>query len=182
MKVAITLVEGFEIVEAMAPVDMLRRANINIDILSVFNTEFVNSAQNVQVRCDKNLSDANLDEYDLIILPGGAGTKNYYDSELLLNAIKKQYESNKYLAGICAAPSVFANLGLLEDKHATSFPTFTQYLIDGKAKLIEDKKVVIDSKIITARGASASIEFGLTLVEILLGKEKRKEIETSIVY
>lgn len=88
MKVAITLVEGFEIIEAMAPVDMLRRANINIDILSVFNTEFVNSAQNVQVRCDKNLSDVNLDEYDLIILPGGAGTKIIMTQSFYLMLLK----------------------------------------------------------------------------------------------
>lgn len=182
MKVSICLVEGFEIVEAMAPIDMLRRAGITVDIVSVFNEEYVKSAQNVVVKTDKNLKDINLNEYSLIILPGGAGTNNYYDSTQLLDSLKKHNSDGKYIAAICAAPSVFANIGLLDGKKANSFPTFRKYLIEGNAILQENERVVVDTNVITARGAGVSIDFGLELVEILLGKEKRKEIENSIVY
>lgn len=181
MKLVMLLVEGFEIVEAMAPVDMLRRAGSDIDIVSVFDEELVESAQKVKVAIDKKLSDVDLTQYDLMILPGGAGTYKYYESQKVIDAIKHFYEKRKYMAAICAAPSVLAKYNVLNGKNAISFPSFTNILEENGANLV-DTKVVIDGKIITARSAAAAIEFGLELVEITKGIEARKDVENKIVY
>lgn len=181
MKLVILLVDGFEIVEAMAPVDMLRRAGSEIDLVSVFDDELVESAQKVKVFVDKKLSEVNLEDYDLMILPGGAGTSKYYESEKVINAIKYFYEKKKYMAAICAAPSVLAKYDVLKGKNAISFPSFVDVLKENGANIV-DTKVVIDGKIITARSAASAIEFGLELVEISKGIEARKDVESKIVY
>lgn len=180
-KVAVALVEGFEIVEAMAPIDMLRRAKIEVDTISIQNTDYVKSSINVEVKVDKKLNAVNLKNYDLIFLPGGPGTANYYNSEELLDAVKYLYENNKYVSAICAAPSVLAKLNILENKNAISFPSFQHFLTEGKANLI-DQNVVVSDNVITGRAAAAAIDFGLKLVEIIAGSEKRAEVEKAIVY
>ncbi|WP_068268589.1 DJ-1 family glyoxalase III [Caviibacter abscessus] len=181
MKLVMLLVEGFEIVEAAAPVDMLRRAGSDIDLVSVFDEELVESAQKIKISVDKKLSEVNLEDYDLMILPGGAGTHKYYESEKVINAIKYFYEKNKYMAAICAAPSVLAKYNVLNGKNAISFPSYEKVLEENGANVV-DTKVVIDGKIITARSAAAAIEFGLELVEITKGIEARKDVENKIVY
>ena len=118
-KVALTLVSDFEIVEAMAPLDMLRRAGIYVDVISVENKDYVKSAINVEIKVDKKLKDVDLSNYDLVILPGGPGTKNYYDhKEELLDKVKENYNNKKMVSAICAGPSVLANLGILEGRKA----------------------------------------------------------------
>lgn len=180
-KVAVTLVEGFEIVEAMAPVDMLKRAGVHVDVISVANTEFVKSAINIEIKVDKKLEEIDLESYDLVFLPGGPGTSNYYNFPEFLNTIKIMYEAKKYVTSICAAPSVFAKLNILKNRNAISFPTFQHFLIEGGATLV-DQNVVVSDNVITGRAAFAAIDFGLKLVEVIEGEEKRKEVEKAIVY
>lgn len=180
-KVAVVLVENFEIVEAMAPLDMLRRAGIYVDIISIENKEYVKSAINVELKVDKKLKDVDLKEYDMIVLPGGPGTKNYYESKELLDAVKCMYEDKKYVTAICAAPSVLAKLDILKNREAISFPTFQKFLTEGGAILV-DQNVAVSDNVITGRAASASIDFGLKLVEILEGEDIRAEVEKAIVY
>ena len=93
-KVALTLVSDFEIVEAMAPLDMLRRAGIYVDVISVENKDYVKSAINIEIKVDKKLKDVDLSTYDLVILPGGPGTKNYYDHQDLLDKVKANYNKH----------------------------------------------------------------------------------------
>lgn len=181
MKVAMALVEGFEIVEATAPIDMLRRAGIEIDVISVFDEQIVKSSQKVEVKVDKKMSEVDLLSYDMLILPGGAGTSKYYESQKLMETLKEFESRGKHLAAICAAPSVFAKNGLLKDKNAIAFPGFDKFLVEGGANVV-NTKVVVDGKIITARSAAAAVDFGLQLVEIIAGNEKRKEVEKLIVY
>lgn len=180
-KVAVVLVQGFEIVEAMAPLDMMRRAKIDVDTISVENKEYVKSAINVDIKVDKKLSDVDLTTYDLVFLPGGPGTSNYYNSQELLDAIKSMYENNKYVTAICAAPSVLAKLNILENRNAISFPTFQHFLTEGGAELV-DQNVVVSDNVITGRAAAAAIDMGLQLVETIKGKEARAEVEKAIVY
>ena len=181
-KVALTLVSDFEIVEAMAPLDMLRRAGIYVDVISVENKDYVKSAINVEIKVDKKLKDVDLSNYDLVILPGGPGTKNYYDhKEELLDKVKENYNNKKMVSAICAGPSVLANLGILEGRKAISFPSFQHVLVENKSELVNEQVVVSDN-VITGRAAAASIDFGLKLVEMLEGKEKRAEVEKAIVY
>lgn len=180
-KVALTLVSDFEIVEAMAPLDMLRRAGIYVDVISVENKDYVKSAINIEIKVDKKLKDVDLSTYDLVILPGGPGTKNYYDHQDLLDKVKANYNNKKMVSAICAGPSVLANLGILEGRNAISFPSFQHVLFENNAKLVNEQVVVSDN-VITGRAAAASIDFGLKLVEMLEGKETREKVEKAIVY
>ena len=178
MKVALALIENFEIVEAMTPIDMLRRAGIKIDTISIFNQEYVKSAVNVFVKVDKKFDEINLNEYDMLILPGGPGTAKYNESKKFLDEIIKFNKNGKNIAAICAAPSILSNLGIL--KKGTCFPSFAEKLINDKTEYINES-VVIDNNIITGRAAASSIEFSLQLVELLKGKEAREKVEKAIV-
>ncbi|WP_067139267.1 DJ-1 family glyoxalase III [Oceanivirga salmonicida] len=180
MKVVMTLVKDFELLEAVGSIDMLRRADIDLDIVSVFNEDIVMSYHNVGLTVDKKMKDIDLNSYDMLILPGGAGTVNYFNSKELMQVVKEYNKENKYLAAICAAPSVLAKNGVLNGKNVTAFPSVISDLEKANANVI-NKGVVVDGKIITGQSAAYSIDFGLTLVETILGKEKRIEIEKSII-
>lgn len=180
MRVLLNLVEDFEIVEALTVVDLLRRSKINVDIVSVFDEMYVKSAVNVEVKVDKKLSDINIAEYDMIVLPGGKGTNKYMQSKKLLEYIKYMYDNNKKIAAICAAPTILANIGILTDKTSTCFPSSKDELINNKVKY-EDKHCIVDGNIITARAITSSMEFSLNIVEMLKGKEAREKLEKEIV-
>ena len=182
MKVAEFLVDGFEQIEALAPVDLLRRAKIEVDIISVFDEKMVKSSHGVIVETEKDLKDINFDDYDMIILPGGPGTENYEKSDLFVEKLLKySKDKEKYIAAICAAPSVLARLGILTGKNAACFPSVENELIKDGAVLSRDK-VVKDGTIITSRGAGTALDFSLKLVEVLKGTEKAEKISEMIVY
>lgn len=178
MKVALALVENFEIVEAMTPLDILKRGNIEVDIFSVFNEEYVKSSSNVLVKVDKKFDEVNFYDYNMIILPGGQGTSKYNENKKFLEEIIKFKQKNKKISAICAAPSILANIGVL--KKGTCFPSVVDVLIDNKVEYI-DEAVVIDENIITARSVANSLEFSLCLVEVLKGKEMRVKVEKEII-
>ena len=182
MKVAEFLVDGFEQIEALTPVDLLRRAKIEVDIVSVFGEKRVKSSHGVIVETEKELRDVNFDDYDMIILPGGPGTDNYEKSDLFIEKLLKYSENKeKYIAAICAAPSVLARLGILAGKNAACFPSVEDELIKGGAVLSRDK-VVVDGTIITSRGAGTALDFSLKLIEVLKGIEEAEKISETIVY
>lgn len=182
MKVAEFLVDGFEQIEAMVPIDLLRRAGIEADIISVLNEPNVKSSHNVTIGTEKNISDINLDDYDMIILPGGPGTPKYEESELLMDSLIRYNENKgKYIAAICAAPSILAHLGILKGKNAACFPSVESELINGGA-ILSKNRVVVDGNIITSRGAGTAIDFSLKLIEILKGSVESEKISNMIVY
>ena len=182
MKIAEFFVDGFEQIEALTPVDILRRAGLTIDMISVNNSKMVTSSHNVNIETDKNLGEINFEDYDMLIFPGGPGTEKYLESELLIQNLKRYYENQKgYIAAICAAPMVLATLGILSGKRAASFPSVEEVLIKNGAKLTREK-VVHDGRIITSRGAGTAIDFSLKLVEILNGHEEMEKISKSIIY
>ena len=181
MKVVILLVNGFETIEATTSIDLIRRADIDIDVVSVFDDEYVTSAQNVRLIVDKKLSNIDIKKYDFMILPGGEGTYNYYNSPVLMDSIKYFYKNNKYIAAICAAPTVLANNNILIGQDAVGYPSCINTLLEKGANII-DKKVVSSKNIITSRSAGTSIEFALKIIETIKGVEIRKKIEKSIIF
>lgn len=180
MTVALFLVEGFEEIEALSPVDLLRRAGVEVDTISITNSNKVVSSRKVTVLTDKLIENINFDKYEMIILPGGPGVENYYNSELLLEKIK-EFSKNKKISAICAAPTVFAKLGLLEGKKAVCFPACEDDLVKGGANLVREK-VVTDGNITTSKAAGTAIDFGIELVKVLVGEEKSKQIKEQIYY
>ncbi|VWL85067.1 DJ-1/PfpI family protein [Oceanivirga miroungae] len=180
MRVAMPIVSDFELLEMTATLDILRRASINVDTISLENTQVVYASNKVGVIVDKKIEDINLKDYDSIILTGGKGTIKYFEYKDLLSNIVEFNKDKKLVSAICQAPTILANLGILKEKLATVFPNFNKELIENNV-IIDKVGVVKDSNIITATSVNYSIEFGLEIVEYLLGIEKRKEIEKQII-
>ena len=179
MKTAVIFAEGFEEVEAIAVVDVIRRAKIECTIISVSEQKIVSSARNIKVVTDKLLSEVNIDEYGMLILPGGMpGTKNLAENKELESIILKFKKENKMLAAICAAPTVYGNLGLLKGEKAVCYPGCEANLIG--AEVLMDK-VVVSNQFITSRGAGTALEFGLKIVEYIKGKDEADTIAKAII-
>ena len=175
-KILVPLAEGVEMIEALSVVDVFRRWGIDVDIAAVGIDLKVTSSHGVPVIADCSLNDCIHNEYDLIVLPGGIpGAQNLQKSEVLKELLLKQKSRNKLYGAICASPAVvLEHHGLLEGKKATCHPGFAANL---KSQKNISESVVADGNCVTARGAGVSIEFGLELLEILEGSDKRKEVE-----
>jgi len=181
-KVAVFLANGFEEIEAITPIDLLERAGITVDTVSITENNLVESARKVRVLADKVIKEINFSEYDMLILPGGPGFKNYFDSQLLLDKIvefSKDVE-NKKVAAICAAPTVLSSLGILEGKKAVCFPAYEEDLLKGNPILTRER-VVKDENIITSRSAGTALDFALEIISELLGKKEAERIADEIV-
>ena len=179
-KVLVFLVNGFEEIEAMAPIDLLRRAGIIVDTVSINEDNQVTSSRKIRVLTDKTIDEINFENYEMIVLPGGPGTENYMKSEKLLEKLK-EFSINRKLGAICAAPTILSALGILYGKQAIGFPACEPDLIKDGA-IIVNQDVVKDNNIITSRGAGTAIDFSLALIEELLGKNKSHEIRKEILY
>ena len=179
-KVLVFLVNGFEEIEAMAPIDLLRRAGIIVDTVSINEDNQVTSSRKITVLTDKTIDEINFENYEMIVIPGGPGTENYMKSEKLLEKLK-EFSINRKLGAICAAPTILSALGILEGKQAICFPACEPDLVKDGA-IIVNQDVVKDNNIITSRGAGTAIDFSLALIEELLGKNKSHEIRKEILY
>ena len=180
-KVAVFIADGSEEVEAITPVDLLRRAEVDVDVVSVMDTLEITASRNVKITADKLIGEINFDEYDLLMLPGGVkGTNNLNACEVLKENLVRFNEQGKGISAICAAPTVFAGLGLLSGKDATCNPGFWEVLKSNGANVIEDSKVVVNGNIITSQAMGTSVDFGLALVGFLCGEESREELRKNI--
>lgn len=179
-KIYTFLGEGFEMVEALAVVDVLRRAGSEVVTVSVGKGKAVLSSHNVNVIADTLFEDNNYSDADCLFLPGGMpGTTNLGAHSGLASILKKQAASGKCVAAICAAPSVLGHLGILNGKNATCFPGFEDQLFG--ANLCKDR-VVKDGQIFTSRGMGTAIDLGLALVENFYTKEVAEKISSGIQY
>ena len=170
--------DGFEEMEAFASVDILRRAGLNVEMVSVTPDEIVKGAHGVPVLCDKNIANCDFFDASLIVLPGGLpGATTLAECKELNNLVLKFAEENKPMAAICAAPMVFGKLGVLKGKKATCYPGFDKYLEGAE---YTGAMVERDGDIVTGKGPGASIKFALALVELMVGKEKVKELEEAM--
>ena len=166
--------DGFEEIEAFTAIDTLRRGGLNVEIVSVTPDEIVVGAHDVSVLCDINFENCDFFDAELLLLPGGMpGAATLDKHEGLRQALIAQHKAGKRIGAICAAPMVLASTGILEGKKATCYPSFEQYL-DG-AECV-NAHVVRDGNIITGMGPGAAMEFALTIVDLLVGREKVDEL------
>ena len=177
--VYLMLANGFEEIEALSVVDILRRGEIEIETVSVFNEEFVCGAHGIVVKTDKMFNEIS-EGYDMIVLPGGMpGTTNLQSSKELLSLLQTAYKSDKFIAAICAAPMILGELGMLESKKATSYPGFEKHLLNAELSI---DNVCVDCNVITSRGAGTAPEFAFKLLELLKSKEDAIRIRSSMMY
>lgn len=179
-RVAVFFADGFEEIEALTVVDILRRAKIDVTMVSMKGIKEVYGAHKIAVVTERFIDDVNYEIIDMLVLPGGVpGTTRLAESKPLQKIIKKFYDNGKCIAAICAAPSIFGTMGLLEGKRATCYPGYEDKL---KGATVEDAAVVTDGNIITGRAMGSAVEFSLALVEKLEGKELADSIAKSIVF
>lgn len=179
-KAYIFLAEGFEEIEALTVVDLLRRAGIEAPTVSIQDMKQVKGAHGIKVEADFLFSEIRGTMADILVLPGGMpGTTNLLGYEPLMDMILGLHGAGAYIGAICAAPSILAELGLLDGKKATSYPSFEEKLT--MADYSYDS-VVADGQIITSRGLGTAIDFALKIIEVLLGENTAKAIADSVVY
>lgn len=173
------LVTGFEEIEALGTVDILRRGGVNIKTVSITESKTVVGSHSVSVIADLLFADADFSSADMLILPGGAGTAGLNEHTGLKKQVEEFNNNGRNIAAICAAPMVFGGLGILNGKKVTCYPSFEKYLTG--AVLETSKSVVVDGNIITGRGPGLTFDFALQLLEILEGKSKRDEVEKGLL-
>ena len=179
--VAIMLADGFETVEALAVADILFRAGVRADLISVTDARHVTSSHGIRVVADLMLEDVDLSTYTVLFLPGGLpGTTNLKATPAIQAEVLRRADEGEAMAAICAAPSIFAELGVLDGRHATANPAFVKAIAAGGA-IVRDNPVVVDDFITTSRGAGTSIDLGLEIVRQLLGEDAAEAISRGIV-
>lgn len=174
-KVYVLLAEGFELIEALAPVDVLRRGGIEVVTVAIGDKKEVMSAQKVIVYADAILSESNLSDGDVLVLPGGyPGYVNLGNSEKVGEIVKYYADSKKYIAAICGAPTVLSKHGVLKGKSVTCHSSVAK---DMNGYTYTGNMVEKDDTLITGVGAGRSIDFGLKIAEVLLEKEAIEKIK-----
>lgn len=179
-KVFVFLADGFEEIEGLTVVDMLRRADIPTVTVSIGDSKSIIGAHRIEVEADIMFHEVLEPEGVMYVLPGGMpGTLHLKDHEGLGKLLQKADKNHKYLAAICAAPTVLEKYGMLDGKKATSYPSVEEEL---RSADYQTDKVVVDDNVITSRGMGTAIEFAGKLVEILKDKQTKDELLKSIVY
>ncbi|MBQ7542028.1 MAG: DJ-1/PfpI family protein [Clostridia bacterium] len=171
------LANGFEEVEALAPLDILRRAGQEIVTVGV-SGRTITGSHGIPVVCDRTAEEIAGRLPDVVILPGGMpGTKNLGASSIVCNTVRSVFERGGLVCAICAAPSVLGSLGVLQDRKATCFPGFEQALLGAD---VSADSVVRDDNVITAKGAGVALEFGFAITAALCGEQKATSLRESM--
>lgn len=174
------LADGFEEIEALAPIDILRRAGVEVETVSITDNQVVIGAHGVPVLAERILPAIDFDDAEMIILPGGLpGSTNLDNCAELRQGIKQLYDAGKPLAAICAAPMVYGHMGLLKGLKATCYPGCESNMEGATytASIVEK-----DGQFITAKGPAAAFEFGYAIAEQLVGKEKVQALRDGMIY
>jgi 4-methyl-5(b-hydroxyethyl)-thiazole monophosphate biosynthesis len=178
-KIFIFLAEGFEEIEAVATIDILRRGGLDVTIVSITGQLPVTGAHDIPVTADVLFENADFSTGSLLVLPGGMpGAANLNAHQGLKNLLLQYATEGKKIAAICAAPLVLGGLGLLQGKKATAYPGYESTL---KGAQYEEKTVVKDGNIITGKGPGFTFNFALTIVEELQGKSKADEVASGML-
>ncbi len=179
-KVAVCAADGSEEVETLTVVDILRRAGIEVDLVSSQNRGKFKSSHDIEIITDKNIRDVEFKEYDGMVIPGGLkGVENLGNNVPVINALQDMNEAGKLVAAICAGPTVLGKAGILHGVKATVYPGMDREL--NGAEYV-DKPAVRDGNKITGRSMASSIEFALEIVEFLLDKETADKVASGIVF
>ncbi len=177
-RVLVPLAEGFEELEAVTIIDLLRRAGVEV-IAAGLEDGPVRASRGTVILPDDSLDNVIQQNFDMIVLPGGLpGADHLNNDRRLREKLREMSESGRYVAAICAAPKVLASAGLLNDKKATSY---TGVLDHADTVKYVNQPVVIDGNIATSQGPGTAMDFALTLIELMLGADKRKEVEAPLL-
>lgn len=180
MKVCVFLADGFEEIEGLTVVDILRRVGVEVIMMSVTENVLVKGSHGIGVEADSLFDGNAAAKADMLVLPGGMpGTLTLQKHDGLKELLKAFDDQQKAIAAICAAPSILGELGMLKGKKACAYPSFEEKL---EGADVQQVPVVTDGNITTGRGMGAAIPFALRLTEILCGEEKAEEVRRSIVY
>ncbi len=180
MKGIVILADYFEDAEMIMTIDLLNRANIKTDLVSITGSTLLKTQSGVTIKATKTIDDIELDDYDFVFLPGGmAVSKTHLKSEITQGILLHFYLKNQLIALICAAPSVLGDMGLLKDTKYTCFPGFEKYCTDG---VHLDEQVVTSSNIITAKALGAVIPFSYEIIKYLKDEDTAKKVLNSIYY
>ena len=177
-RILVLLAPGFEELEAVAVIDILRRAGLEVISAGTISGP-ITSARNVAILPDKLLDEVTEDVFDLIVLPGGLdGTENLAKDQRVIKMLQKQLGSGRAIGAICAAPTILDRHGLAQGKTITCHPTCREAI--QKARLSEDR-VVLDGLLVTSQGPGTAIEFALNLVELLMGRDKMLDVNAGVL-
>lgn len=178
-RVLVPIADGSEELEAVTIIDVLRRADIHVTVASLTG-EIVTASRGVRLQPDTDLDSALTDDYDMVVLPGGAkGADRFEADHRIRDLLLKMANSGKFTAAICAAPRVLAAAGLLENRTATSYPGVLD-VESIKGMRLSDAPVVQDGRVITSRGPGTAMDFALELVEQLTDTARRREVERGL--
>lgn len=176
--VYILLAEGFEEAEAIVPADLLRRAGAQVALVSLDELQ-VRGGHGITVTADLTLEQVSADEMELLMLPGGlGGVENIQMNLFAMALIQKAYDRGAYLAALCAAPTILANLAILDRRPAVCYPGMEEYM--GSAVVQKGQAVVVSGHVVTGEAAGSAFEFGLKLVELLKGPEAARKVRHDV--
>ena len=183
-RVALMVAEGLEEIEGLTVVDLLFRAGIPCDTVSIAADRTVTSSHKVTIVCDRSLADDDFSfaDYGLVVLPGGIpGTPNLAACKPLTDELCRRMAAGEPVAAICAAPTILAELGLLEGRHATCYPDRQPTLVE-RGAIVDEGNVVIDGNLTTSRGMGTAIDFALAIIAQAKGQDEADRLARAIVY
>lgn len=179
-KIAVFFAEGYEEIEALTVVDICRRAGIEVQMVSVSGEQTVKGSHGIGVQMDTAFAAVDFDSLDMIVLPGGMpGTRNLEAHQGLMEQVDAFHRAGKYVAAICAAPSILGHRGILQGRKAGCYPGWEEHLTGAQ---VSPDPASVDGNVITGRGMGCAIPFGLAIVAQLLGQEQADRIAEGIVY
>ncbi len=176
--VYVLFVDGFEDIEALEPVDIMRRAGIGVKTVGVMG-ECATSSHDVTIKTDILIDDVDVNDMEMLVLPGGPGHTNLDESDKVHNLITYALENDIFIAAICASPSILGKRGILDGKKYTCFPGFEKYATNG---IFTGEKATLDGKILTGKGAGAASDFGFKMVELLKSKDIAANLKKEMQY
>ena len=180
MKGLILLADHFEDVEALITIDMLRRAKIQIDLVSMTNNIELTTQSNIKLLADYLLKDINTKEYDFLVIPGGKAVfETHLSSNITKNIVNEFNNQNKLIATICAAPGILGVNGLLDTKEFVCFPCCENNVPKG---MLVDKKVVVTNNLITSKAAGTTFDFAYEIIKYLTNEKLAKQVLSSVYY
>lgn len=178
-KILIPLADGLEEIEAVVPIDVLRRAELEVVTCYLGDTEKINGSHEIILEADENIDNITAEKLSAIVLPGGMpGSKNLKEDKRVLELVSNLYKRGSLVAANCAAPMVLEAAGILEGKKATSYPGFDKEMPSCN---YQEQRVVQDGNIITARGPGVALEFSYTIVRYLLSEEKASQLKEQMM-
>lgn len=181
MKGMMLFADSFEDIEALGTLDLIRRVKIDIDTVSITGKKEILTQSKVYVLADKLIEEINLDEYDFLIIPGGAAVmKTHLNSPITESVAVYFYKKHALIGCICAAPSILGKYGMLEDKKYTCFPSFEKLVVGGT--YLSDENVVVDDNIITSKAAGTTFLFAYEIIKYLKSESIANHIKEAVFY